>query len=135
MLKALQRMACELDPEHAGASDMEKMVEDLGILERFDCSVWASVSDSVWPLQSVEREAELGSEPSTLTLPTEALHYPLLYVDIPSARVFGKKRGTTLLKLCLYMLGPRYAVHVPMQKKLGLACLVGTGFRRSCRLC
>lgn len=47
------------------------------------------MSDLVWPLQSVEGKAELGSEPSTLTLPTEALYYPLLYVDIPS-RVFGK---------------------------------------------
>ena len=37
MLKALQRVACEFDPENAGLSDMEKMVEDIGSLERFDC--------------------------------------------------------------------------------------------------
>lgn len=37
VLKALQRVACEFDPENAGLSDMEKMVEDIGSLERFDC--------------------------------------------------------------------------------------------------
>lgn len=86
MLKALQRVTHELDPENARFSVTQKLVDDLGSLKRFYCA-WPQwcFSDSVWPLQGVEGEAELGSEPSTLMLPTEALHYSLLHVDILSA--------------------------------------------------